>query len=291
MLLAILIMSMSKPPQHLNEETIEEIFCEPSLKDPLEERFDQFGGDLDLDKLLYHAKTFNESSLEDPLRKRFDQIGCDLDLDKFLKQAVMLSELSLEDPLEEFFAQFECNLEPDMFLEQTKSSNEPSLEGPTEESFVQFEFDMDHYMICEQAKALLDSTLEMRIKNAETTEIFFPNSFSSPAKPFIIKNNKVEEKEEQIKPLPTPNLSNDTEVSTEAHYFVIVPFETHHETQASFLQCLKEPSYAIIFKDLCTKGHKSRNNLPKKIRLNKKVEYLRWLNILLKGCQVLKKKW
>jgi hypothetical protein len=29
-----------------NEEIVEEICCEPSLEDPLEERFDQFGGDL-----------------------------------------------------------------------------------------------------------------------------------------------------------------------------------------------------------------------------------------------------
>ena len=35
-----------------NEEIVEEIFCEPSLKDPSGERFDQFGGDLDLDKFL-----------------------------------------------------------------------------------------------------------------------------------------------------------------------------------------------------------------------------------------------
>ena len=87
--------------------------------------------------------------------------------------------------------------------------------------------------------------------------------------------NKMKENEEQIEPLPTPNLSNDTEVSTDAPSFIIVRFKTHHETQASFLQCLKVSSYATIFKDLCTKGHKSRNNLPKKIQLNKKVGYLR----------------
>jgi hypothetical protein len=101
----------------------------------------------------------------------------------------------------------------------------------------------------------------------------------------------VEEKEEQIEPPPNPNLSNDREVSTEAPSFIIFPFETHHETQASIPQCLKEPSYAIIFKDLCIEGHKSRNNLPKKIHLNKKVGYLRWLNILPDGYQALKKKW
>jgi hypothetical protein len=68
-----------------SEEIVKEIFCEPSLEDPLEERFDQFGGNLDLDKLLDHADTFSESSLEDPLEEPFDQIGCNLDLDKFLK--------------------------------------------------------------------------------------------------------------------------------------------------------------------------------------------------------------
>jgi hypothetical protein len=47
--------------------------------------------------------------------------------------------------------------------------------------------------------------------------------------------NKVEENDEQTKPPPTPNLSNDTEVTIEAHSFIIVLFETHHETQSSFL--------------------------------------------------------
>jgi hypothetical protein len=102
--------------------------------------------------------------------------------------------------------------------------------------------------------------------------------------------NKVEEKEEQIEPPPIPNLSNDKEVSTKTHSLVTIPLETHHETQVLFLQCLMVLSYAIIFKDLCIQGHKSMNNLPKKIRLNKKVGYLRWQNILPEGYQVLKKK-
>ena len=46
-----------------SEEVVEEIFCEPSLEDPLDERFDQFGGDRDLDKLPDHADTFSEPSL------------------------------------------------------------------------------------------------------------------------------------------------------------------------------------------------------------------------------------
>ena len=87
-----------------SEEVVKEIFCEPSLEDSLEERFDQFGGDLDLDKLLDHAYTFSEPSLEDLSGEHFDQIGCNMDLDKFLKKAVMFKEPSLEDPLEESFA-------------------------------------------------------------------------------------------------------------------------------------------------------------------------------------------
>jgi hypothetical protein len=90
---------MSKQPPHLGmKKLLRRIFCEPSLRDPLGERFGQFGGDLDLDKLLEHVETFNEPSLADLLGERFDQIGCDLDLDKFLKQAKMFNEPSLEDP-------------------------------------------------------------------------------------------------------------------------------------------------------------------------------------------------
>jgi hypothetical protein len=101
----------------------------------LEECFDQFGYDLDLDKLLDHADTFSEPSLKDPSGEHFDQIKCNLDCDEFLKQAVMHTEPSLEDPLEE--------------------------------SFAQFEFDLDLDMIHEKAKALLDRTLEMRTENGE----------------------------------------------------------------------------------------------------------------------------
>jgi hypothetical protein len=88
--------------------------------------------------------------------------------------------------------------------------------------------------------------------------------------------NKVEKKEEQIENPPTPSFTNDKEVGNEAHSFVTIPLEKQHEPQASSFQSLEEPSYAIIFKDLCTEGHKSRNNLPKKIRLSKKIGYLRW---------------
>jgi hypothetical protein len=115
-----------------SEEVVEEIFCEPSLKDPLEERFDQFGDDLDQDKLLDHADTFSEPSLEDPSGEHFDQIECNLDFDKLLKQAVMLREPSLEDPLKESFAQFEFDLDLDMIHEQAKALLDPTPKMWTE---------------------------------------------------------------------------------------------------------------------------------------------------------------
>jgi hypothetical protein len=102
--------------------------------------------------------------------------------------------------------------------------------------------------------------------------------------------NKVEENQEQIELPPIQNLSNGQEVSTEAHSFVTIPLETHHETQVSFRHCLMALSYAIIIKDLCIEGHKSMNNLPKKIRLNNKVGYQKWQNILPEGDQIIKKK-
>jgi hypothetical protein len=94
---------------------------------------------------------------------------------------------------------------------------------------------------------------------------------------------------EQIEHLSTPNLSNDMKVSTEAHS-ITIPLETLHEPQASVLQCLKEPSYDKLVKDLCTQGQKSRNHFSKKIIRSKQVGYLRWRNILLEGYQILKKK-
>jgi hypothetical protein len=115
-----------------SEEVVKEIFCKPSLEDLLEERFDQFGDDLDLDKLLDHVDTFSEPSLEDPSGERFDQIECNLDLDKFLKQAVMFREPSLEDPLEESFAQFEFDLDLDMIHEKVKALLDPAPDMRTE---------------------------------------------------------------------------------------------------------------------------------------------------------------
>jgi hypothetical protein len=118
----------------------------------------------------------------------------------------------------------------------------------------------------------------------------------------IVDNNEEEEKDEQIEnreqvehkekiePPPDTSLSNDKEVSTEAHSFIIVPLETHHESKALILQCLKEPSYAKILKDLYKQAHKSRNHRLKKIFPSKQVGYLKWQNILPKCYQILKKK-
>jgi hypothetical protein len=86
----------------------------------------------------------------------------------------------------------------------------PSLEDPLEESFAQFEFDLDLDMVHEQAKALLDPTPEMRTENGE------------------------EENEEQIEPPPILNWSNDTEVSTETHSFIIIP-SRHNMLQPSIV--------------------------------------------------------
>jgi hypothetical protein len=99
--------------------------------------------------------------------------------------------------------------------------NEPSLKGPFGESCDQFDFDLD--LVPEQDEALLDST----------SEISFPTICSSAAE----KEEKGEHLEsvehlEHTKPSSNPNLSNDKEMSTEAHSFITIPFETLHEPQA-----------------------------------------------------------
>jgi hypothetical protein len=112
----------------------------------------------------------------------------------------------------------------------------------------------------------------------------------------IVDNNEEEEKEEKVEhiepvePSADTSLSNDNEVSTEAHSFIIVPLETHHEPKTLILQCLKKPSYATILKDSCRQEHKSRNHRPKRIFPSKQVGYLRWQNIRPECYQILKKK-
>jgi hypothetical protein len=121
--------------------------------------------------------------------------------------------------------------------------NEPSLEDHLEESFAHLEFDLDLDMIHEQA-----NTSSSAVEEEEKDEHL--ESF---------------EHLEQTEPPSTLNLSNDKEVSTETHFFITISLETLHEPQDSILQCLKEPSYTKILKNLCTQGHKSGNHLPKKI--------------------------
>jgi outer membrane biosynthesis protein TonB len=105
----------------------------------------------------------------------------------------------------------------------------------------------------------------------------------------IEQEEQVEHKE-KIEPPADTSLSNEKEVSTEAYSFIIAPLETHHESKALILQCLKESSYAKILKDLCRQAHKSWNHRQKKIFPNKQVCYLRWRNILPECYQILKKK-
>lgn len=80
---------------------------------------------------------------------------------------------------------------------------------------------------------------------------------------------------EKIELLADTSLSDDKEVSAEPHSFIIVPFETHHESKALILQYLREPSYATILKDLCRQALKSRNHCPKKIFSSKQIGFLK----------------
>jgi hypothetical protein len=163
--------------------------------------------------------------------------------------------------------------------------NEPSLK----DHFAQIEYNLD--LVPEQEEALLDSTLETRPENGETTEISFPNTSSSAAK-FEEKGEHLESVEhlEQSVPPSNPNSSNDKEMSTEAHSLTTIPLETFHEPQVSILKCLKEPFNAKTVKDRCTQAHKSRNHRPKKILQGKQVGYIRWRNIPPEGYQISKKK-
>jgi hypothetical protein len=202
----------------------------------------------------------SECSLEDP---EMEHSAPDRDnLDRLLDHADTFSEPSLEDPSRECFDQIENDLDLNEFLEQAVRFREPSLEDPVEKSFAQFEFDLDLDMVHEQAKALVDPAPEIRIENGE------------------------EEMKEQIEPPPISNWPNDKEVSTEAHSFVTIPLETY---QVPSFQCLEEPSYVEIFEESHTKDHKSRNRVPKWIPRNKD-NYIRWLNILPEGYQILRKK-
>jgi hypothetical protein len=97
--------------------------------------------------------------------------------------------------------------------------------------------------------------------------------------------------QEKSQPPTNPNLPSDMEVSTKTHACITVPLETHQEPKVPSLDCLQEPSYAKILKDLCKQARKSRNHFPKKIlQIRSKQFYIRWRNILPEGYKVLKKK-
>jgi hypothetical protein len=97
------------------------------------------------------------------------------------------------------------------------------------------------------------------------------------------------EHHEKSQPPIDPKLPNDMEMSTKALACITAPLETHQEPKVPSLECLQEPSYAKILKDLCKQARKSRNHFPKKI-LRSKQFYIRWRNILPEGYEVLKKK-
>jgi hypothetical protein len=88
----------------------------------------------------------------------------------------------------------------------------------------------------------------------------------------IVDNNEEQveqiervEHHEKSQPPIDPNLPSDMEVSIEAPACITALLKTHQEPKASSLDCLQEPSYVKILKDLCTQTRKSRNHFPKKI--------------------------
>jgi hypothetical protein len=249
----------------VDEEIGDEVASECSLEKLKIECFTSDDCDLDLDRLMMQDGVLHDLILEDPEMEHFAPDRDDLDLDRLLDHVDTFSEPSLEDPSGECFDEIEYDLDLDKFLKQAVRFREPSLEDPLEESFAQFEFDLDIDMVHEQAKALLDPAPEMRIGNGE------------------------EEKKEQFKPPPILNWPNDKEVSTETHSFVTIPLETYHSHHVPSFQCLEESSYVEIFEDSHIQNHKSRNRVPKWIPRNKD-NYIRWLNIVLEGYLILKKK-
>jgi hypothetical protein len=97
-------------------------------------------------------------------------------------------------------------------------ANGPSLEDPFEESDAQIEFNLD--LVLEQEEVLLDPTPETRPENGETIEISLPSTSSSAAE---FEGEGGEEHLEHTVPPLNLNSSNDKEMSTEAHSFIIPP--------------------------------------------------------------------
>jgi hypothetical protein len=138
-----------------------------------------------------------------------------------------------------------------------------------------------------ESKEIVDNNEEEEIEHIEQIEHI---KEQVEHKEEQIKQVEQDEHKEKIEPPTDTSLSNGKEVSIETHSFIIVPFEAHHESKASILQCLKEPSYAKILKDLCRQAHKSRNHRPKKIFSSKQIGFLRRKNIIPECYQILKNK-
>jgi hypothetical protein len=240
-------------------------------------------------------ETVNESSLEDPLKAPLAQIGDNLYLDKLLEQAVepfivdnYYSMPSLynhppQDSLVQHFptAHFDDLEERVNQFMATKHVHTQFSHTHASHHSCSYYYHPSHQDDCPFISHYVIKVNKFAHEHTQTTTIFFSEEK-------VV--NKVEEKEEQIEPPPMSNLSNEKEVSIEAHSFVTIPLETQHEPQVSPFQCLKEPSYVEIFKESRTQDHKSRNRVPKRILRSKQLGYIRWQSILPKGYQVLKKK-
>jgi hypothetical protein len=115
------------------------------------ECFAPFGDDLDLSKLLQHAKTMHEPSLEDPKMECFAQCGGDMDFYRL--------------------------------LEPTKVVVEPSMEDIELESFAQLGDDEYFEEVVELVKAIFYPIFDMQPKCGETIELLFPTTYSSTFEP------------------------------------------------------------------------------------------------------------
>jgi hypothetical protein len=216
------------------------------------------------------------------------------------------SQSSLEDALKAFIQQSSQAIQELKNATMSNSQNLQELKQFTHQAFAKMEGQID-YLVAElnrigeeELQSQLMAQGHCMIDEDDASHYcheHVPDTTIQESKETV--DNNEEEKEEhvesvehmeQIETPSTPNQSNDKEVSTEAHSFITIPFETLHEPQDSILQCLKEPSCDKFVKDLCTQCHKSRNHLPNKIIRSKQVGYLRGRNILPECYQILKKK-
>jgi hypothetical protein len=220
-----------------------------------------------------------QSSLKETLKEFMDLVG---------QPTIPTShELSLEETLEEFRKTVNqpCQEITDATVANTKVV--ARLEGQfghvvaefnriEEEEFQSQEMVRGQYMIDE------DCPSDRHHEHVQTTTTLVSKERADN------HEEEEEEMEEQIE--PPLNLSNDKDVSTEAHSFVTIPLETYHSSQVSSFQCFEEPSYVAIFEDSHTHNHKSRNRGPKRNFRSKFLGCIRWRNIIPEGYHILKEK-